>query len=241
MSWKILFLSIKLIEYKKYIFILAKRLTDDQKEKIINSFKNGESIDDLSKLYKVTKPTIIRNLKKTFGDKKFKELISKNKPLNKSSTFNNEDFVVGATSYDKNIRNINPGSNDFSDDIISQSQFLEIAPLEYEIDDLQQKDLASVPIKDVDLPDIAYMIIDKKIELSIKYLKDYPEWQFLSQDELNRKTIEIYFDLKTAKRCCNKEQKIIKVPNTNLFKIVAPILLKKGISRIVSSDKLIAL
>ena len=56
---------------------MAKRLTNDQKEKIIDSFKKGESIDDLSKLYKCTKPTIIRNLKKTFGDKKFKELISK--------------------------------------------------------------------------------------------------------------------------------------------------------------------
>ena len=220
---------------------MAKRLTKDQIEKIIDSFKKGESIDDLSKLYKCTKPTIIRNLKKTFGDKKFKDLISKNKPINKSSTFNNKDIVVGVITYDKNIRNSNPSSNDFSDDIISQSQFLEIAPLEYEIDDLQQKDLASVPISDVDLPDIAYMVVDKKIELSIKYLKDYPEWQFLSQDELNRKTIEIYFDLKTAKRSCNKEQKIIKVPNTNLFKLVAPILLKKGISRIVSVDKLIAL
>jgi hypothetical protein len=34
---------------------------------------------------------------------------------------------------------------------------------------------------------------------------------------------------------------VIKVPNTNVFKIVAPILLSKGISRIVSPDKLIAL
>ena len=105
MSWKILFLSENLIEYKKYFFILAKRLTNDQKEKIIDSFKKGESIDDLSKLYKCTKPTIIRNLKKTFGDKKFKELISKNKPTNKSSTFNNKDIVFGETSYEKKTRN----------------------------------------------------------------------------------------------------------------------------------------
>ena len=70
---------------------MAKRLTNDQKEKIIDSFKKGESIDELSKLYKCTKPTIIRNLKKNFGDKKYKELISKNKPINKSSTFNNKD------------------------------------------------------------------------------------------------------------------------------------------------------
>ena len=85
------------------------------------------------------------------------------------------------------------------------------------------------------------MIVDKKIELEIKYLRDYPDWQFLSKEELDRKTIEIFFDLKLAKKICNREQKVIKVPNPNVFRIVAPLLLNKGISRIVSADKLIAL
>ena len=58
---------------------------------------------------------------------------------------------------------------------------------------------------------------------------------------VGRKTIEIFDDLKVAKRICNKEQKVIKVSNTDVFKLVAPILLAKGISRIVNSDKLIAL
>ena len=85
------------------------------------------------------------------------------------------------------------------------------------------------------------MIVDKKIELEIKYLRDYPDWQFLSKEELDRKTIEIFFDIKLAKKFCNKEQKVIKVPNPNVFRIVAPLLLNKGISRIVSAEKLIAL
>ena len=85
------------------------------------------------------------------------------------------------------------------------------------------------------------MIVDKKTELDFKYLKDYPRWQFLSEDELNRKTIEIFEDIKIAKSFCKKEQKVIKVTNTNVFKIVAPLLLKRGISRIVMPDKLIAL
>ena len=85
------------------------------------------------------------------------------------------------------------------------------------------------------------MIVDKKIELEIKFLKDYPNWEFLPPDDLNRKTIEIHFDSKIAKRLCNKEQRVIKVPNTDVFKITAPILLSRGISRIVSVDKLIAL
>ena len=123
----------------------------------------------------------------------------------------------------------------------SDSGFVELTPLIYDIDNEPQKDLSSVQISEVNLPNLVYMIVDNKIELQTKYLKDYPDWQFLSKDELNRKTIEIYFDLKIAKRFCNKEQKVIKVPNTNVFKIVAPILLSRGISRIVCSDQLIAL
>ena len=47
--------------------------------------------------------------------------------------------------------------------------------------------------------------------------------------------------MKAAKRSCNNEQKVIKVPNTKVFEIVAPILISRGISRIISDDKLIAL
>ena len=48
-------------------------------------------------------------------------------------------------------------------------------------------------------------------------------------------------DIKNAKRFCNKDQKVIKVPNSGVFKIVAPLLVSKGISRIVTTNKLIAL
>ena len=71
------------------------------------------------------------------------------------------------------------------------------------------------------------MVVDKRIELETKLLKDFPEWQFLSQDDLNRKTFEIYYDLHIAKRDCGKDQKIIKVPNPEVFKIAAPILVAK--------------
>ena len=226
---------------------MSKRLTNNQKEEIIRNFNKGQNIDHLSNFFNCTRLTIIRNLKKYFGEKKYKEILEKNKSLNR--TFSKKNITKNATSsseveeiYFQTNKN-NEASNDknFNEEKISQNQFLEIAPLDYQIDDLPQKDLASIHISDVDLPNVVYMVVDKKIELTTKYLKEYPEWQFLSQDELNRKTIEIYFDLKLAKRDCNKEQKIIKVPNTNVFKLAAPQLLNKGISRIVGVDKLISL
>ena len=85
------------------------------------------------------------------------------------------------------------------------------------------------------------MIVDKQIELRVKLLKDYPEWSFLPHDDLNRKTIEIFFDLRDAKRLCQKEQKVIKVPNTDVFRIVSPLLISRGITRIVTSETLISI
>ena len=132
--------------------------------------------------------------------------------------------------------------NEYPDEeFLPLTPFTEITPLNYEIENAVQKDLSSVPISEIELPKMVYMIVDKKIELETKYLKDYPNWQFLSNDELERKTIEIFEDLKNAKRSCNKEQRVIKVPNTEVFKIVSPFLLSRGISRIVSDNKLIAL
>ena len=119
--------------------------------------------------------------------------------------------------------------------------FFEIAPIDYEVDDSSRKELSSVSISEVDFPKVVYMVVDKKIELEIKLLKDFPEWQFLPNGDLNRKTIEIFFDLNLAKRTCNKEQKVLKVPNTDVFRIAAPILIANGISRIICAENLIAL
>ena len=98
-----------------------------------------------------------------------------------------------------------------------------------------------VSISEAYSPKVLYIVVDKKIELEIKLLKDFPEWDFLPLNDLNRKTIEIFFDLNLAKRSCNKEQKVLKVPNTDVFRIAAPVLIEKGISRIVCAENLIAL
>ena len=122
-----------------------------------------------------------------------------------------------------------------------EETFFEITPLHIELDNTPRKELSSVPLSEVDFPKVVYILVDKKTELEIKLLKDFPEWDFLPNEDLNRKTIEIFFDLNLAKRSCNKEQKVLKVPNTDVFRIAAPILIEKGISRIVCAENLIAL
>ena len=216
---------------------MAKRLSEKDKKEISRLFIDGTNVDQIAELFNCTKLTISRNLKKFIGEEKFK-LIKKD---TKSSL---EDEVI-----DKDEKSYQIDKNSFlkinteneEQEFSPLASFVEITPLDYQIENTSQKDFSSIPLSEVVFQKIVYMIVDNKIELEIKRLKDFPDWQFLSKDELNRKTIEIYDDLKNAKRFCKKEQKVIKVPNTNVFKIVAPILLSKGISRIINNDKLIAL
>ena len=219
---------------------MTKRLTEIQKKEIVNLFYAGHTLDDLAIKFNCTKLTISRNLKKNIGDEKFKDLIKKN---NFSEKEFKEKIIKNNINKDQNQdisqEEIKSERDDY--EFISETQFVEITPLDYEIENIPQKDLSSIKISEIEFPKVVYMIVDKKIELVIKLLRDYPEWQFLPQEELKRKTIEIYDDLKNAKRICNKEQKVIKVPNTNIFKIAAPFLISKGISRIICADKLIAL
>ena len=225
---------------------MAKRLTDKQKKEITQSFIQGKSVDDLSKLFKCTNLTICRNLKKILGDEKYKEIIEKKNNSKESlkikKNFSKDNKYKETTKEIYNKNSIHESSfSHISNDEKLTNTFFEIPPLDIEIDNLNQKDLSSIPISQVNFPNVVYMIVDKKIELEVKYLKDYPNWQFLSDEELSRKTIEIYFDLKLAKKLCNKEQKLIKVPNTDVFKIAAPFLISRGITRIISPEKLIAL
>ena len=74
----------------------------------------------------------------------------------------------------KNVLNENITASNFA----PIDSFFEIAPLDYEIDNSSRKELSSVSLSEVDFPKVVYMIVDKKIELEIKLLKDFPEWEF---------------------------------------------------------------
>ena len=216
---------------------MAKRLSDKEKEQIIKFFMNGKTLSQLAQKFNCTKSTISRNIKKNIGEKKFKELTNSFRKSEVNDVKSNK-----VTSFESvNNSDLKSPKENIEDKPCFESFFVEIAPLNYSIENYSQKDFASIPISEFEFPKMVYMIVDKKVELEIKYLKDYPKWEFLSQDELERKSIEIYFDSKIAKAYCGKEQKVIKVPNTEVFKKTAPILLSRGISRIVSSNNLIAL
>ena len=210
---------------------MPKKVSDSEKEKIVESFLKGSSVREISKEYNFSQITINRQLKLILGVNKFDKIKELNSKQNKN-TSKIKDF-----NYDEE-KTLNQGKESLDQ---TEETFFELVPILDGIELEKQKDLSSQPLKDSNLPQIVYMLVDKKIELIPKSLGDYPQWRFLPEEDLNRKTIEIFSDIKNAKRDCKKDEKVIKVPNPNIFNLVAPILIAKGITRIIIEDNLISL
>jgi len=216
---------------------VIKKVSASEKEEISSLFVNGVKISEISQKFGFSSATITRQLQKYFGKERFLEIknFKKNLQDNSNSKKSKEEIIL-----EKN----NPVSVDetsLENNLREASSFFEIPPLAQDIEFDLQKEISSIHISEVSLPQMVYMIVSKNIELESKSLYEFPEWSFLPQEDLNRKVIKIYAELKNAKRECKKDQKVIKVPNSNVFGIASSLLLAKGISRIISETQLISL
>ena len=120
--------------------------------------------------------------------------------------------------------------------------FEEIAPLisTFDFETYQQK-VDYQNLDNVALPESVYMLVDKKVELESQAISELAEWSFLPENELQRRAILLFPNQRTAKRNCTRNQRVIKIPNTNIFKISKTYLLAKGITRLILENSLISL
>ena len=228
---------------------MPKKLTELQKREISKSFMDGTEVKRISEIYNFSTQTIIKQLKSIFGEEKYKDLKNINLLKNQNSkqrsqkvdASRNKRKFVEQLSNDKIKTKKNENTNIESISIDNKDTFVEIIPLNEDLGLDQRKDMATIPILDFELPQVVYMIIDKKIELDPRLLKEFPDWDFMPEDDLMRLTLEIYQDKKKAQNVCSNHQKLIKIPNSKVFLLVAGILKEKGISRIIYKDSLLSL
>ena len=217
---------------------MIKKVSDSQKKQILKSFKKGLSIKELSLKFNFSAQTITRQIKNLLSEKEFKEFkgsISKN---DKKIRENSASFTIEETKVKQIVANEISLNNEKKDNF---NEFYEILPLT-NVDNLEdQKELASHPFNNIEFPKVVYILVDKAIELEIKLLKEFPEWSFLPNEDLGRYAIEIFSDPKKAKINCTQNQKVIKVPNPEVFFKVTEILKSKGISRIIFNESLFIL
>ncbi len=216
---------------------MPKKLSELQKQEISKSFLEGSEIKKISEIYSFSSQTIIKQLKKILGEQTYQEY----KLINSKKRSNiKEQFKYKKVSKKENIEKENVENQKYSKDN-NQDTFIELIPLNEHIELEKRKELSSIPITEFDLPEIVYMLVDKKIELDPKILKDYTEWTFMPEKDLSRLTLEIFSNQKKAKICCSKNQKIIKIPNSKVISTVSRFLKAKGITRIIYEDSLLSL
>lgn len=224
---------------------MPKIISDIKKEKMAEAFKEGLSFEDLTIQFDLKKITIIKHLKTIFGLKEYKR-IEKERQVSNNENIIYETGVIKSNQMEEknNLKNYSSSIDHAEsniDNLGSQDDFFELAPLNENFNFAERKDLTSLPLENFDFPSILYMIVDKNIELDISFIKDFPEYSFLPDDDQGLKTIKLFSDKKSASLFCKKNQRVIKVPNTNVFKLSASFLIKKGIKRIIYEDNLLSL
>ena len=221
---------------------MPKKVSESQKNEISKAFIDGASIKDISKEFNFSVITIGKQLKNILGEDEFEKIkLSNSNKFLSQKTKHGKSISLNNKINNSGKKELNKDFDSKEEDDYFEEKFFEVIPINTEIDIEKRKDLSSEPIENANLPKIVYMLVDKNIELKTKLLKEYPEWSFLSEEDLNRQVIQIFSDQKFAKRVCSSNQKLIKVPNPKVFLIASDILKKKGISRIVLEDVLLAL
>tara|TARA_Y100001968_G_scaffold327815_1_gene373659 strand:+ start:2601 stop:3368 length:768 start_codon:yes stop_codon:yes gene_type:complete len=209
-----------LLSESEYVLLKKKRSKTNN--------KNEKLLDTLIVKEKNTEQDLNIKLNKNSNSPEFEEISSL---AFDSADGLGEDLYAENKDHDMLENNINHENN-----------FEEIPPLISSFDfDLDEKKSDFEILNYESLPESVYMIVDKKVELDFKLISDLPEWSFLPDHELQRNAILLFANQRTAKRICARNQRVIKIPNTSIFKLSKSYLISKGITRLILEDSIIGL
>ncbi|MEB3201162.1 MAG: hypothetical protein VKK62_11650 [Synechococcaceae cyanobacterium] len=123
----------------------------------------------------------------------------------------------------------------------SQADLFVVVPLAGTSVDDGAPALEARPLEEAVLPGSVFMLVDKTVELEVKPLRDFSDLPPLAEEEQERQALMVYANSRNAKRQCGRTQRVIKVPDTDVFRRTAPYLVRKGITRLVVDGALYSL
>ena len=132
-------------------------------------------------------------------------------------------------------------SDDEPFDAPSDGVFQEIAVLPVDLPQVSREQVSCRPFVTGILPDSVYMLVDKTVELDPRPLSEFPELGVVNPEELARQALCLYSSPRSAKRQCGRSQRVIKVPDTQVFERTSRHLLARGITRLVLEGALYSL
>ncbi|MFM2304388.1 MAG: hypothetical protein RLZZ135_1798 [Cyanobacteriota bacterium] len=102
--------------------------------------------------------------------------------------------------------------------------------------------LQVTPLSQATLPRTCYIVIDKFAELIVRPLKDFAELGQIPGAEIQQRTLPIFDNHRVAKRFSNQRtQRVIKVPDSQVFYKTIGHLRSKGIARLLVDGNIYSL
>ena len=234
-----------------------RRLSDSEKQELVGRYKAGESTATLAGAFGCSPNTVSRTVKALLPADAYaalkasrqKGLATPPPPTVTEAEQPGVDEVVSFKEDDTSLAL--DDADDFGedseeelaeeDDNASVETFTELVPL-LGVGDLSDRPLNQAQPFSVDLlPDSAYMLVDKVVELDARPLKEFPELGLLDDAEQERQGLCLFVSPREAKRQCGRSQRVIKVPDMAVFQRTSSFLLARGITRLVVDGTLIAL
>ena len=231
-----------------------RRLSDSEKQDLVGRYKAGESTAALAEAFGCSPNTVSRTVKALLPADAYAALKASRQ---KGSLASPPAAVTTAKEPEADSLKDDDSSlalddaDDFGedpddeladdDDNAGAETFTELVPL-LGVGDLSDRPLNQPQPFSVDLlPDSAYMLVDKVVELDARPLKEFPELGLLDDAEQERQGLYLFVSPRAAKRQCGRSQRVIKVPDMAVFQRTSSFLLARGITRLVLDGTLIAL
>lgn len=240
------------------------RLTDSQKQELLTRYRQGESSAALADAFSCSANTVSRTVRSLLSAEEYSDLKAsrargsavKPEPVSSEPV---ESDAVAAQATDEPVDDSASAlalddaddfgadePDDFSEEEPSGAfaggeEFHEVAVLPLDLPQVNTQQLHCLPFEAGVLPDSVYMLVDKTVELDPRPLSEFPELGVAGPDELDHQALCLFTSPRTAKRQCGRSQRVIKVPDTQVFAITTRYLVARGITRLLVEGSLYAL
>ena len=249
----------------------ASRLSDSQKQELVQRYRQGESSNELAAAFGCSPNTVSRTVKAALDPAEYEQLkqrgrsgqvaqvaapVATDDPPQLPEPVAADATSTAPTSADDAGEDATlaiDDADDFGDeDGVDDSDDDDLIVDDFGVDETftpiavlplvgSQEPVQVKPLEASMLPDSLYMLVDKTVELQPKPLRDFTELGQIPSDEEERQALQLFANPRQAKRHCGRTQRVIKMPDPDVFVRQASYLHVKGISRLVVEGALYAL
>lgn len=247
------------------------RLSDRQKQELVERYRAGESSAQLAEAFGCSPNTVSRTVRSALTPEEYEALkkgrAARPAPLANGGTSSMvstptlappvEDTPSAEVSAEEDPASLAlDDADDFADDpdpgddlepgdpdsgSEPEQEFHTVAVLTDQIPADPGLPAECRPIGPGVLPESVYMLVDKLVELDPRPLSDFPELGAIASEDQERQSLALFASPRTAKRQCGRNQRVIKIPDSQVFERTTSYLVARGITRLVLDGSLIAL